>query len=221
MKNLNTLNVSSTRTKSVLTLSFVAIASLLMFGLAMTASAATLTRELQFGMSGSDVSSLQAYLALDATIYPQGLVTGYYGSLTKSAVSNFQARHGIATVGRVGPITMALLNQLMNGDNSSPSFSGINVSPTNTSATISWNTNENSSAVIYYGTSQLTLTEGSPTSGVTVSGSSLLAHTDLRANHTAVLTSLQPNTTYHYVIYVRDGAGNESITWPAIFTTNQ
>jgi len=71
-----------------------------MFGLAFTANAATLTRQLELGMRGDDVSSLQTFLAQDVTIYPQGLVTGYFGSLTKSAVSNFQARNGISTVGR-------------------------------------------------------------------------------------------------------------------------
>ncbi|MCL9971914.1 MAG: peptidoglycan-binding protein, partial [Candidatus Pacebacteria bacterium] len=51
--------------------------------------AATLERQLEVGMTGTDVSALQTYLAADPTLYPQGLVTGYYGFLTKSAVSNF------------------------------------------------------------------------------------------------------------------------------------
>src|SRR6185436_15994829 len=83
------------------------------FGVPSVSFADTLNRELQKGMSGSDVSALQTFLAQDNTIYPQGLVTGYFGPLTFSAVSNFQSRNGIATVGRVGPITLAEINRQM------------------------------------------------------------------------------------------------------------
>lgn len=207
--------------RSVLSAGLV-LSSLAMAGMPFVARAEMLTRQLQLGMSGSDVSSLQAYLATDATIYPQGLVTGYFGSLTKSAVSNFQARNGIATVGRVGPVTLSLINQRMgNTDSMSPVISSLNVSTTNSTVSMNWNTNENASAVIYYSASQLSLQEGSQTSGVTVSGSSYLVHTDLRSSHSATLTGLNPNTVYHYVLYVRDSAGNENISWPATFVTNQ
>ena len=87
----------------------------------------------------------------------------------------------------------------------------------NTSATLNWNTNENSSAVVYYGTSYPSLTEGA---NVTIGGSSTLAHTDLRSSHSAVLSALNSNTMYYYVLYVRDGQGNESVSWPATFRTN-
>lgn len=184
------------------------------------ASAEMLTRQLQLGMSGSDVSTLQVFLAKDATIYPQGLITGYFGSLTKSAVSNFQARNGISSIGRVGPVTIAAINTQMNGDNSSPWINPVSVSVTGQSATLSWNTNENASAVVYYGTSPLSMTEGSPTNGVTIGGYSMLVHTDLRTSHSATLTSLNANTVYYYVVYVKDGAGNESVTWPAVFQTS-
>jgi hypothetical protein len=199
----------------------------IMLGLAMgfflpqSASAAMLYRQLQLGMRGADVSDLQVFLATDATIYPQGLVTGYFGSLTKSAVSNFQARNGIATVGRVGPQTMAVINAQMAagmGDRISPMLSSISVSPSTNTATINWNTNENAAAIIYYSTSPIFMQEGS---NVTIGGSSLLVHTDLRSSHTASLSGLNSNTTYYYVIYVRDGSGNESISWPATFNTNQ
>lgn len=186
----------------------------------------TLYRQLQLGMRGSDVSSLQTFLAQDNTIYPQGLVTGYFGSLTKSAVSNFQARNGISSVGRVGPITMAAINLQMNSgvsgsDRSAPMISSLGVTMTNNSVTMNWNTNENSSAIIYYSTSPISMMEGSATSAVTIGGSSVLVNSDLRSSHSATITGLQANTTYHYVVYVRDGVGNENITWPSTFKTNQ
>lgn len=184
------------------------------------ADAAALYRQLQLGMSGSDVSDLQSFLARDTTIYPQGLVTGYFGTLTRAAVSKFQARNGIAVVGRVGPVTMAAINAQMGttgADIYAPTISSISISTTSSSVTLNWNTNENSSAIVYYSTSPISLTEGST---VTVGGSSSLVHTDLRANHSANLTGLQANTTYYYVLYVRDGSGNETVTWPSTFRTN-
>lgn len=216
---------SSSKTTRMLVLSIIGVAAMLMFSLAYTASAATLTRQLEQGMTGADVSALQTYLAQDNTIYPQGLVTGYFGTLTTSAVSNFQSRNGIATVGRVGPVTLALLNLKMNGtvvggpDIYAPSINSLNVSVSSNSATFYWNTNENASAIIYYGTSFPNMIEGGVGYSVTVGGSSYLVHTDLLSSHSAVINSLSANTTYYYVVYVRDGFGNETITWPATFHT--
>ncbi len=222
MKNINILGISdSMRVKKIVVLSVLGVASFIMFTLALKANAATLTRQLQLGMRGDDVSSLQAFLAKDATIYPQGLVTGYFGTLTRTAVSNFQTRNGLPAVGRVGPQTLAVINAQINGDGSAPSLNSLNVSVSSSTATINWNTNENSSAVVYYSTLPLSMTEGSATSGVTIGGSSMIAHTDFRSTHQATLSSLAPNTTYYYVLHVKDNLGNESISWPATFQTNQ
>ncbi len=207
--------------KNLKIVSYIGVVSVLMFGLVLTASAATLTRQLQVGSTGQDVSDVQTFLAKDVTLYPQGLVTGYFGSLTSSAVSNFQVRNGIDGVGRVGPLTLAALNTQMSSDTMSPVIYSLNVTSSNTTVTLNWNTNENASAIVYYSMSPLSMIEGSPTSGVTIGGASLLVHTDLRSVHSATVTSLTPNTTYYYVVYVRDGSGNESITWPSTFHTNQ
>jgi len=216
MKNIT--NVFKSSRGSIVSASFVLSAALIV--MPFVASAQMLTRQLQLGMSGADVSTLQVFLAKDATIYPQGLISGYFGSLTKSAVSNFQARNSISSIGRVGPATLAAINAQMNGDSSSPWINPVSVSVTGQSATLSWNTNENASAVVYYGTSPLSMMEGSVTNGVTIGGSSMLVHTDLRTSHSATLTSLNANTTYYYVVYVKDGMGNESVTWPSTFQTS-
>lgn len=202
---------------------------------------AALTNQLDLGERGSDVSELQSFLARDRAIYPEGLVTGYFGQLTKAAVERFQTAQGIVSqgtpvttgYGRVGPITMARINSLLGGwtggsggfsggaDKSSPSIYSLSLSTTNSSATFNWNTTENSSAVIYYGTSLIYMVEANANMGVTINSNwSLLVHSDLRTSHSANLTGLQPNTTYNYVVYVRDGSGNESLTWPATFRTN-
>jgi len=72
-----------------------------------------LTRELGLGASGDDVTQLQAFLAADSLLYPEGKITGYYGSLTVAAVRRFQERYGISQVGRVGPQTLLKLKEVM------------------------------------------------------------------------------------------------------------
>ncbi len=221
---IQTKSVRRVSTSSIIQKGLI-IAGIVLLRLPFFAQATTLDRELQFGMSGDDVSMLQTFLAQDSTIYPQGLVTGYFGPLTRAAVINFQARNGIATVGRVGPITMAEINAQMNSgssvgfDRTAPTISSVSLGTTNSSATINWNTNKNTSAIVYYSTSPLLISEGGPSAAVTISGSSVLVHTDLRTVHLATLAALAPNTTYYYVIYAKDGSGNETVTTQSTFQT--
>lgn len=77
-----------------------------------TATTACFTKNLSKGMSDPEVTTLQQVLKQDASIYPEGLVTGYFGSLTEAAVKKFQAKYGIDQTGTVGPITRAKLNSL-------------------------------------------------------------------------------------------------------------
>lgn len=64
---------------------------------------------LKKGMSGSEVSKLQTILAKDSAIYPEGLVTGYFGPATEKAVKLFQKKNSLEQVGYVGPQTRAFL----------------------------------------------------------------------------------------------------------------
>ena len=78
----------------------------------------SLTRDLQRGMSGNDIASLQSFLARDASIYPSGQATGFFGPLTEAAVQKFQVACGIVSAGdyqstgygRVGPRTRTALS---------------------------------------------------------------------------------------------------------------
>jgi len=72
-----------------------------------------LTKRLQRGMRGEDVITLQEMLATDPEIYPEGLVTGYFGPLTWGAVKRFQKKMGVEQVGIVGPKTFAKINELL------------------------------------------------------------------------------------------------------------
>jgi peptidoglycan hydrolase-like protein with peptidoglycan-binding domain len=75
-------------------------------------STLTLIRGLRGGMTGDDVIALQTALASDPSIYPEGIVSGYFGNLTSKAVKNFQKKHGFEQVGFVGPKTLKKLNEL-------------------------------------------------------------------------------------------------------------
>jgi hypothetical protein len=63
---------------------------------------------LNIGSVGVDVTELQERLTTEG-LY-SGPVTGYYGSLTQSAVEAFQAKVGLDQLGNVGPGTRAALN---------------------------------------------------------------------------------------------------------------
>ncbi|MDD5433724.1 MAG: fibronectin type III domain-containing protein [Candidatus Pacebacteria bacterium] len=51
-----------------------------------------LSRELKEGMRGDDVKLLQQILATDPSIYPEGIVSGYFGKLTAQAMKRFKAK---------------------------------------------------------------------------------------------------------------------------------
>lgn len=63
------------------------------------------SRDLQFGSTGGDVSVLQQFL-VNVGVYPDALVTGYFGLLTQSALQTFQQQQNIApSSGYFGPAT--------------------------------------------------------------------------------------------------------------------
>ncbi|HVX90366.1 MAG TPA: peptidoglycan-binding protein [Candidatus Paceibacterota bacterium] len=73
------------------------------------ASAATYTRTLAVGSSGSDVAALQTFLESKG-FYTYPSITGYFGAVTESALKAFQSSVGLEPVGEVGPKTQAILN---------------------------------------------------------------------------------------------------------------
>ncbi|MBI4137987.1 MAG: peptidoglycan-binding protein, partial [Candidatus Wildermuthbacteria bacterium] len=81
-------------------------------------SSRVLNRTLVQGMEGEAVRILQEALAEYPEIYPEGMITGYFGPLTRQAVQRFQLAHGIVAsaqdsgYGIAGPKTRAVLNSL-------------------------------------------------------------------------------------------------------------
>ncbi len=107
-------------------LKLVLIASILMFFGASFVEAQAVPKypqDLYFGIKNSSVSMLQSDLSADSTVYPEKLVTGYFGFLTQKAVQRFQTKYGIVNsgtpsttgYGRVGPKTRAKLNEVYGG----------------------------------------------------------------------------------------------------------
>ncbi|GEM_PF-3292347 len=74
-----------------------------------------LTHSLSRGSSGDDVRKLQEFLAKDKDIYPDGLVTGYFGPLTEKAVKKWQEKHDVESAGIIGPKTIAKFQELGRG----------------------------------------------------------------------------------------------------------
>ena len=81
-------------------------------------TAFTFDRILQEGTGGRDVFILQRLLSLFPDIYPEGVITGYFGELTRLAVQRYQTQRGIIRdgtpettgYGHVGPLTREALN---------------------------------------------------------------------------------------------------------------
>ncbi len=181
-------------------------------------SAATFNTYLHSGSRGAEVSALQTYLAQDTTLYPQGLVTGYFGAMTKSAVIRFQAKNGLTADGLVGAATRAALNNsgaVTYGD--APQIYNTTVSASRNSANVMWSTNMNSSGMVYFGTIPLTL--GEHENSVDISGYTAMTDNAQRTSQNVLLQNLLPNTTYYYTAYVTGNNGIVSMTWPSTFTT--
>jgi chitodextrinase len=93
-------------------------------------------------------------------------------------------------------------------DTTAPVISSVSSVKTSTSATISWTTNEPADTQVEYG---LTTSYGSLTS----------LNQTLSTSHSASLTSLTPNTTYHYRVKSKDLAGNRATGSDLTVTTDQ
>ena len=225
--NAKIMQTNGTSQKSrAVALGIMAMLALCMFGLAYTAHADIIAAQASVGSSGQNVSNIQSFLATNSAIYPQGIVSGYYGALTKAAVQQFQIDYNIPPVGNVGPLTLAKMNSVISSglglDVSAPVIQNLVVSAvTSNSATITWNTDTYAQGKVFYDTQPLQLTEADiPFAAPGVSGSVVQNTALTNTVQNMTLSNLEPNTTYYYTVESIDASGNVSLTWPATFQTN-
>ena len=180
-----------------------------------------LMAQLQFGSRGAEVSKLQTFLATNSLVYPEQLVTGYFGALTQKAVIQFQIAYGIPAVGRVGPMTLQKMNMIMSTgsgiDVSVPAVTSTGVTSTSGQNTVTWQTNEPANGKLYYSTAPLIVAEASaPQFEPAVSGS-LYSDASFSLSKSTLLPSLSAGATYYYTIVARDQSGNVGMIWPRSF----
>ena len=179
------------------------------------------TTQLDPGQKGSNVTNLQTFFKDNSSIYPEGLITGYYGNMTTAAVNRFQSNYGFAQVGRVGPLTLSKINSLINAggwNNSTDIFAPImysgNINIGNNSVTFNWSTNENATAKVFYGVNPITINEGDINSvgfGV-INGNTASSNNVASTGQQVTINGLQPNTTYYYMLVSTDINGNVSVS---------
>ncbi len=211
-------------------------AAVLLFALASTGIASaltTITSSLDFGATGGNVTSLQQFLATDVSVYPEALVTGYYGPLTRAAVQRYQCKQGIVCggtaastgYGRVGPRTLAAINASIRGgttttgDSSAPIMSTVLTSMASSSVTFTWTTNEPARGAVYYSPSPLTIME--TLVGSAVVGGQSVSESSFGFNHALTISGLTANTLYYFAAKSDDASGNIQFAWPSVVRTAQ
>lgn len=197
----------------------VALVAIVLMGATMLipqyARAEMLTGQLDLGMRSANVTTLQEFLAQYPSIYPEGLVTGYFGPLTQSAVVRYQSSNGIDAVGRVGPVTLSLINSRMDGgtggsdDESAPIMNTESVSVGTNSATIGWSLNESAQSRVMFSRSWPFLYASAPS----------VSNNGYTPTASITITGLQSRTTYYYVRESVDVSGNVTLTLAHTFTT--
>lgn len=228
------LNRIVTFTASVILVSLVSVA---FTQLASAQTFAPITGQASVGARGANVTNIQTFLASNPSFYPEGLITGYYGSLTVSAVKRFQAYYGIVSsgtptttgYGRVGPSTMAKMNALIAGgsvstDTAAPYIWVGTMTPSVNAASLTWTTNEATTDRLYYDTTPIRFNEGDINGNgfAVTSGQTASTAADFSTSHIGSIPNLSSNTTYYYLIVSKDSSGNVSISTPgATFRTTQ
>lgn len=74
----------------------------------------SLKDNLNKGVTDEDIKKVQEVLASDHSIYPAGLVTGYYGPMTEEALKHFQEKFNLEVTGEINTETRSALEILLN-----------------------------------------------------------------------------------------------------------
>ena len=203
-----------------------------------------LIKQLRRGMTGDDVKLLQEFLATDPDIYPEGLISGYFGPMTERAVKKLQKRMCLDQVGNVGPQTLRRINELLE-EGAGKSYGGegghvpagllrapgiqqklcATSTPDTTAPVISDVVATSTTAT----TTQIKwLTNEKANSKVWYSTSTpvvattttpVVSSSDYVTSHSINLTGLTATTTYYYLVSSADKSGNATTATEKSFTT--
>jgi len=102
-------------------------------------------------------------------------------------------------------------------DITTPAISNVTASTTNTTATITWKTDELSSSQVVYGTTSTygQISPATPQNDPSIPGSTSMGV----VTHSISLTGLTPETAYHFSVRSKNKAGNEAMSADSTFTT--
>jgi peptidoglycan/xylan/chitin deacetylase (PgdA/CDA1 family) len=156
--------------------------------------------QVQYGLTTSfgSATPIDATLGLKHAVTLSGLQPGtryYYRALSRDPSGNLRT-------GSTYNFTTSAA-----ADTTPPTFSAVavgNIGPN--SATITWTTNEGATTQVEYGTT-------------TSYGSTTGLDSALVTSHSAALSGLTADTTYHYRVISRDAAGNQAASGDYTFTT--
>jgi hypothetical protein len=123
------------------------------------------------------------------------IVTYFYAVFTRDAVGNWNATVSIGNNANAGSAL----------DTKTPVISNIQYVPSESSVTITWDTDESATSLIEYGLNTAYGTSESSAALVT--------------SHSIILSGLDPGTTYHYKVTSADYSGNSSASLDRTFTT--
>jgi len=106
----------------------------------------------------------------------------------------------------VPPAAAPPANGTSAADATEPVIANVLASSTETSAVVTWTTDEPASSQVEYGAS-------------TAYGSTSALEEALVASHSVTLSDLEPESTYHYRVKSEDGSGNQAVSGDYTFTT--
>jgi peptidoglycan hydrolase-like protein with peptidoglycan-binding domain len=200
---------------------FTAILTLALICTSAVANAQITGGTMKMGTRGSNVTALQQLLSTNRDIYPAGMVTGYYGPLTHSAVVQFQLHYNLAADGIAGPATIGKMNSVIamgrGLDIYAPQIANVKTSSNGRVESISFNSNEPVRAYVYYDTNGLMVRDsGASFTAPMVSGTAVSTSTYGTSN-TVTTPTLNSNTNYNYMVLAVDQSGNWNVYSPGTF----
>ena len=100
-------------------------------------------------------------------------------------------------------------------DNFAPIMYAAAMNMVNTTVTVNWATNENSTSKVFYSVNPVTINEGDINSvgfGV-INGNTAFGSNYAGTSQQVIISGLQPNTRYYYMLVSTDVNGNVSVSY--------